>query len=561
MRCSLLTLSSYVDSELPPERTGELEAHLIACQRCSTALTYLREEAERIRTLARVRVPEGTADKVLLDVGLAVSATATPPPEPAPVFTPVLEPTLDLPMELPAKPQTLSSAVAHVGSNGSGHGTNGTTPAASTAVVEVPGTVFGVRHDEPPHDDPIDRSPPHEEPALQLDSHEAPPSEPVAAVAPDDETQPPRPGPSSFFDRMRDALAVRMALMRSARGEEELDDSVQIVSGTGAPGWASTPGQQTHRERRERMAASASIPDDQPPTPEPVPIAAEEPPPQPTAPEPPTPEPPLPEPSPAVPEWYQAPPAQPPPEQPAAISEPARPGRHQRALASGRTGAARTWAGIRSLATPRQGGVERPIRDRRLWAYGAGVVVLLVIGLLVGKSVTTVPPTARVNVPNPTAIPLNPTATAPALQHTPQPTTAPTAHATATPTPTPSTNPAAQLSNAKTLGSGGSGTVQDVRYGAHPGDFRIVFDISNAGGDPTVIIGNSDPTTIYVEYQNVTPNGAPAQPPPGNVATSMQLVQPSLVPGKVVYKITLAHAANLSAEYLSGPTRLVIDLS
>ena len=79
MRCSLLTLSSYLDRELPPERSGELEAHLIACPRCSTGLGYLREEAERIRALSQAHVPADAEQRLLVTVGLAAERAASGP--------------------------------------------------------------------------------------------------------------------------------------------------------------------------------------------------------------------------------------------------------------------------------------------------------------------------------------------------------------------------------------------------------------------------------------------------------------------------------------------------
>ena len=80
MRCSLLTLSSYLDRELPPDRSGELEAHLIACPRCSTGLGYLREEAERIRGLSAARVPVHATEQLLVTVGLVEQRVAAGTP-------------------------------------------------------------------------------------------------------------------------------------------------------------------------------------------------------------------------------------------------------------------------------------------------------------------------------------------------------------------------------------------------------------------------------------------------------------------------------------------------
>ena len=70
MRCSLLALSSYIDAELGPEPTGELEAHLVACERCRTAIGHLREESSRIGDLARVHVPDEAVHDLFSQIGL-----------------------------------------------------------------------------------------------------------------------------------------------------------------------------------------------------------------------------------------------------------------------------------------------------------------------------------------------------------------------------------------------------------------------------------------------------------------------------------------------------------
>ena len=70
MRCSLLALSSYIDSELDIEPAGELEAHLLACDRCQTAMGHLREESQRIGGLARVHIPDGAVHELFSQIGL-----------------------------------------------------------------------------------------------------------------------------------------------------------------------------------------------------------------------------------------------------------------------------------------------------------------------------------------------------------------------------------------------------------------------------------------------------------------------------------------------------------
>jgi hypothetical protein len=75
MKCSLLVLSSYLDGELEVRRQGELEAHLVGCQRCRSGLGYLREEVDRVSALGRVSVAEHSIDALLVQLGL------TPAPE------------------------------------------------------------------------------------------------------------------------------------------------------------------------------------------------------------------------------------------------------------------------------------------------------------------------------------------------------------------------------------------------------------------------------------------------------------------------------------------------
>jgi anti-sigma factor RsiW len=70
MRCSLLVLSSYLDGELDAPRRGEVDGHLVGCDRCRNAFNYLQEEAERIGSLARVRVPDEAIHGFMAQLGL-----------------------------------------------------------------------------------------------------------------------------------------------------------------------------------------------------------------------------------------------------------------------------------------------------------------------------------------------------------------------------------------------------------------------------------------------------------------------------------------------------------
>lgn len=92
MKCSLLVLSCHVDGELDPRRRGELEAHLVACERCRNGLAHLREEMDRIGALAPVHVPDHAARTLLRAVGILGEDDPLPPrpipPAPASVDPP-----------------------------------------------------------------------------------------------------------------------------------------------------------------------------------------------------------------------------------------------------------------------------------------------------------------------------------------------------------------------------------------------------------------------------------------------------------------------------------------
>ncbi|MHB8719464.1 MAG: zf-HC2 domain-containing protein [Candidatus Dormibacteria bacterium] len=78
MKCSLLTLSTFIDGALPTERAAEVDAHLVGCPRCSAGVTTLREERDRVGSLARVRVDWESAQALLEQVG--IGATGGPAP-------------------------------------------------------------------------------------------------------------------------------------------------------------------------------------------------------------------------------------------------------------------------------------------------------------------------------------------------------------------------------------------------------------------------------------------------------------------------------------------------
>ena len=659
MRCSLLTLSTYLDGELAPDRAGEVEAHLVACQRCSSGLGYLREEKGHISALAMVRADAGAAEDLLGAVGLALlPAPVTAPPEPAPQFL------LDLaespaPSPVPPPPDESGKYLELNGSPSPLAAPESQAPAAAFAAEPadaMPAEAFDTRThddaesaphdvDEPLHDEQVEEvappgTPPPSAPPQWSQSYaretslapprdSAPAAQPAASSGSDPETVVPqflvdtavdatlptakRASPSvalsgrasAWFGRARDAVSVRWALMRgpSPDGIDEDDDSIQIVSGTGAPERRDSRSNRTARDAFTPSAAAAPeaarpfapIDDDTPdisfapPEHEPLQrpafttqerlaaraameklaaeggVARDEPAPQggqlPARPAETGNEPPRRSFSFDIQE-----PVAPPGEFPRPLprdDDAAQQGRHQRALH--REGSrlklpSFTMPRPARPAPPRPSSVATPLGDRRLWIFGAVVLVAGLIGLLAGKSVTPAARTAAPGtVPNPTAIAL-PSAhasAAPTAAATPRPTPQPTA----TPAPTPAVANPNQLTGAQNLGAGGTGfTVQDIRYGAHPGDFRIVFDLSGSGS-PATTVGFGDTTTLYVIFTGATGPATVAQPAAGNTATAVKLLQPSPIAGKTIYEFTLSGPAKLSTMYLQSPVRLVIDLS
>jgi Putative zinc-finger len=255
VRCSLLALSSYVDAELGMEPTAELEAHLLACDRCTTAIGHLREESQRIGGLARVHIPDGAVHEMFSQIGLIEVGEDLP----------VVPPPLDrrAPVEAPPwfgaeRGQALPWAPR-----------GGRT---SLPVLE-PRELIGERSPgiavaDPPDlflwEDPVDQT--ETAPATaQPPIHVLPSPEPVPvadaagmteAGPPDATPQPPSlgepqppplgvspamppqlqvAGAPNAFQRMRDAMAVRFALWRGAGSD--VDSGVEIVSGAGAPTW------------------------------------------------------------------------------------------------------------------------------------------------------------------------------------------------------------------------------------------------------------------------------------------------------------------------------------
>ncbi len=246
--------------------------------------------------------------------------------------------------------------------------------------------------------------------------------------------------------------------------------------------------------------------------------------------------------------------------QPSAPSAPSGPGRHVRRLKS-QTSDRRSW----NPTQPRTGRHVLPIggpavaaadRDRRLWIFAAATVVVLVFGLLIGRSVSQTGPLAAPHVtqPRPTAHATAAPTVAPLPVATPA-TAAPTVPAAPTP---------AQLTGSHTIGTGSSGfSVADVRIGEHPNDFRLVFDLAfpdTVSGAPTTVIGYDGPTTLYVEFSGVTGTSPIQSMPAGQVVVSVTPLPMVRNTNRLIFKITLRKNAPFDAYYLSS-ARLVIDIT
>lgn len=671
MRCSLLALSSYIDAELDVEPAGELEAHLLACDRCQTAMGHLREESERIGALARVHIPDSAVHELFSQIGLLEEGDELPvgPPlheRPVSVEAPPWF-GVERGKALPWAPRSRHDPIA------TGEPRELIGERSQNAALADPPELF--LWDEPtdpiipsrpptpstvdliPADDPEparDSEPsvisepemtrPPDSPAIpptvsvamhasEAPDPEVPPFEPVTGVPQPPELispQPPQqyaPGASSPLRRMRDAVAVRFALWRGAGSHG--DSGVEIVSGAGAPTWnqrahpkawsdspplvfepdppamtqpaalppvtaepdtqAAAPPEQAPAQASETpAAAAASTPDladllgevarlaaplGRTPAPEPAQATVIAQPAESAKEE--VVEAPVAEGIPheslaadlapvVVPEVVDdelvestAPMAEAPPEASMAPLQVPKPGRHVRRLHSRKP--ERAW----NPAQPITGRHVLPIggpavaaadRDRRLWLFAAVTLVVMVLGLLIGRQVTqTGRPAAATTT--------HPRATAPAVippTSVPLPVTTPPV-ATGPPAPAPQ-----QLTGITNLGTGSSGfTVADVRYGEHPNDFRLVFDLAfpaSVTGAPTTVVGYFGSTTLYVEFTGVDGTAPIGAMPPGQVVASVVPLPMVRNTGRLIFKITLRHNAPFSAYYLSG-ARLVIDVT
>jgi len=664
VRCSLLTLSLFIDGELPAERLAEVDAHLVGCPRCGAGAAALREEKARVGRLARVHVDEASAPAMLEQVGIsahgvAAAVPAAPPPAPLqrrssnaalpwiprrPTPTPAaieevtVPPTPDVQPDLPFD---AARAGRHPGQPVTAGG-----DAAASPEVEASSQNPEERHavspkgwaeadtgrlDQAPGESWEAELPPPldagrgeranwESPLWPAAASPPPPSPPPAPMPPSGAPIParmaPGSGPAAAWGRVRDAVAVRVALARSPEARE---DGVQIPGATTAPPVDRSPqplvavpprvraaaksavGAVAARRRRATEAspqaevelqgarAAAIRPDPAISARSGAAVAGEERiversgsrPPRRRA---------RPETREDAPEdgedqvtphgWnafarssYPLAPGEPTPER----AQTPRPGRHSRALArererlGARVGAViapaatalrvRTRTGAHSARTA--GATGAP--DRRVIAAVAGIVVVFVAALLIGRgpsrssAPTAARPASSAAVQPRPAVPAQPTAAASSSQPA-TPATAPPAATTAPVSAAAPVTPALQ-----TFGQGATGfEVTGVRYGAQASFERLVFDLGGAGagsvpaGTPKVTVALVDATTVAVTIYGTLPAPVVASPPRGLVVSSVtagastaQITQ---------YRLALTRPGTTAAFFLLSPTRFVLDV-
>jgi hypothetical protein len=206
---------------------------------------------------------------------------------------------------------------------------------------------------------------------------------------------------------------------------------------------------------------------------------------------------------------------------------------------------------------------------RRLLAiFGAAAVVLFAVGLASARTSSPIPaPTSPT-----TAQQSRPTVSSPSQSSSSSPSQSQSSQAQpsspAGSVPPASSQPAAgpQLTSVQVLGSGGTGwQVQSIRYGDHTTYLRAVFDLAASGGaataSPKVTIGFSDPTTVLVAFNGVVPAGGVGSLPSAKFLTGVQQLVPSPIAGAVTYQFKLAHPLTVKPLFYGSPIKLVIDFS
>jgi hypothetical protein len=663
VKCSLLTLSTFIDGELPDQRRSEVDAHLVGCPRCSAGAATLREEKARVGQLARVHVDPASAQSMLEQVGIAIDSIApsiaipappqpSPPseqlpwqggrrssalpwtprrPEPSPPATeelPVpsasaadIQPDLPLDGVRTAHPSRQTAEAGEVPEAApemtvTGAPLSPTREALATgpadperdAWLDAPAPVGAWEADLPP---PVETSSESEAPWDVQHSPMGPSPQPVPP--PVKQSEPPLPmsvglsqppvapppapdiplmaaaptrlaaasGPGALWTRVRDAIAVRMAL---SHGADVAEDSLQIVSGaparpatkpTGppmapsadaiasaadappAPSVAAPVGQEVElsgfaRPLSTPVSARTSASTDQQAA-----VADRRPTSWPgggddrdrTAP--------------ADPSGWNAFAASSYPLEKDDASVPRvapRPmGRHGRAVAREQVPApvrmwramARMAGGLRAQTTAATAAARRSVSgmskggpNSRLLAAVAGAGLLFVGVLLIGHSA------ARRAAPTATR-------PAPSAAVTPSHQSAPAQSSAAPQSDAPS------ATAVQTFGSGAGGfQVIRLRYGVQVSSMRVVFDVGaasgQAAGSPKVAVSFTDPKTMLVTFTGAQGAGSWRAPPTGTVISSVTLL--SSGSQRSVYRFDLTHAVTTTGFFLAAPTRFILDL-
>jgi hypothetical protein len=379
--------------------------------------------------------------------------------------------------------------------------------------------------------------------------------------------QPPQPVPPTLISRLRDQVALRLALRRGT----DLDDASEPAHGA-LPHDGRSRSPESVGPLVAAMRSSVHLSPEDAEDGEPVELggraatAAWEPPDPDRAGEPPWPEVPFH----PVTIAEELPHATGPPRVRDLDRGPRVPGRHARRLGDrrGRFGVA---GGSVAQMAGRFGELPHhvrrlAVRPRRGWFAIALVAVLAVMGSLVISHVGT-SPSAGVASTRPTsrAASTPHVSLAPKVQPVtvvrPSASVAPTA--TATPTPTPTPTPAA---TAQTYGSGGSGwQLQGIRIGTGAGYTRIVFDLGgSSGAHPTATVSFPTPTTMVVTFPGVTAPGSPAAGGSGGLVSDVTRQSGS----QLAFRLSLTKAATVQdGGYLDGadtessaPLHLYFDL-
>lgn len=335
--------------------------------------------------------------------------------------------------------------------------------------------------------------------------------------------QPPQPVPPTLISRLRDQVALRLALMRRA-GSDEGRLARDAPSPAGNPRSPESVGPLV-AAMRSRMASSfePSEPPDRGAGPIPAPW-----------------EPPGPDRT-GEPAWSEVPfrsatIAEELPRSPAAPRVrdldrgPRAPGRHTRQLGD-RHGPLGAAGGSVAQMAGRFGDLPHQVRRlaahprRRWWIVAVLAVLVVTVSLVISHAGG--PSAAGVAMAKPSTRPL-PAASA-TLAPQSQPATVLQPSASTAPTPTPAPTPAptpVPTFAAQTYGAGGSGwQLQDVRccdVETGTGYTRIVFDLGDSSGaNPTATVSFPTPTTMVVSFPGVTASGSLAASGSGGVVSGV----------------------------------------